>query len=67
MREKGFLQVLQRQKIDIMALQEVREKRFPEQLPDNVLNPRGWHAVFLRQSGRVTVVLLFTAVFNRLG
>ena len=42
--KKGFLQVLQRQKIDIMALQEVRA--FPEQLPDNVLNPRGWHAVF---------------------
>ena len=42
--KKGFLQVLQRQKIDIMALQEVRA--FPEQLPDNVLNPRGWHTVF---------------------
>ena len=42
--KKGFLQVLQRQKIDIMALQEVRA--FPEQLPANVLNPRGWHTVF---------------------
>ena len=42
--KKGFLQVLQRRKIDIMALQEVRA--FPEQLPDNVRNPRGWHAEF---------------------
>ena len=42
--KKGFLQVLQRHKIDVMALQEVRA--FPEQLPDKVLNPRGWHANF---------------------
>ena len=63
--KKGFLQVLQRQKIDIMALQEVRA--FPEQLPDNVLNPEVGMLFFLRQSGRDTVVLRFTAVFNRLG
>ena len=42
--KKGFLQVLQRHKIDVMALQEVRA--FPEQLPNNVLRPRGWHAHF---------------------
>ena len=38
------MQVLQRHKIDVMALQEVRA--FPEQLPNNVLRPRGWHAHF---------------------
>ena len=42
--KKGFLQVVQRQKIDVMALQEVRA--FPEQLPDKVRSPRGWHANF---------------------
>ena len=40
--QKGFCKFATL-KIDVMALQEVRA--FPEQLPDKVLNPRGWHAI----------------------
>jgi len=39
--KKGFLDVLKRSRADIMCLQEVRA--FPEQLPPEVLRPRGWH------------------------
>ena len=42
--KKGFLQVLQRKKIDVMALQEVRA--YPEQLPDKVRSPRDWLGYF---------------------
>lgn len=39
--KKGFLDVLKSSKADIMCLQEVRA--FPEQLPPEVLAPKGWH------------------------
>ena len=42
--KKGFLDVLNRCGADVMCLQEVRA--FPEQLPEEVLQPAGWHAVF---------------------
>lgn len=42
--KKGFLDVLKASKADVMGLQEVRA--FPEQLPDEVRAPRGWHAAF---------------------
>ncbi len=42
--KKGFLDVLERSKADVMTLQEVRA--FPEQLPDDVREPTGWHTAF---------------------
>lgn len=39
--KKGFLDFLQDSQADVMCLQEVRA--FPEQLPDSVLQPPGWH------------------------
>ena len=42
--KKGFLEVLRKRRINVMGLQEVRA--FPEQLPKEVLAPRGWHAAF---------------------
>lgn len=42
--KKGFLDVLESSGADLMLLQEVRA--FPEQLPDSVREPEGWHARF---------------------
>ncbi len=42
--KKGFLDVLKKSRADVVCLQEVRA--LPEQLPDNVREPRGWHATF---------------------
>ena len=42
--KKGFLDVLNTNNIDVLCLQEVRA--FPEQLTKEVLDPKGWHAVF---------------------
>ena len=42
--KKGFLDFLDRAKADVVALQEVRA--FPEQLPDEVREPSGWHTYF---------------------
>lgn len=42
--KKGFLDVLERSGADVLLLQEVRA--FPEQLPEPVRMPDGWHAVF---------------------
>jgi exodeoxyribonuclease-3 len=42
--KKGFTQVLADSGADVMLLQEVRA--FPEQLPEDVRAPEGWHAVF---------------------
>lgn len=41
---KGFLEVLKRRRIDVMALQEVRA--FPEQLDPGLRAPKGWHSAF---------------------
>ena len=41
---KGFLQVLKRRRIDVMALQEVRA--FPAQLDPELRLPRRWHSYF---------------------
>ncbi len=42
--KKGFLDVLESSGADVMLLQEVRA--FPEQLPEEVRSPPGWHADF---------------------
>ncbi len=42
--KKGFVEVLTGCGADVMLLQEVRA--FPEQLPDGVRAPAGWHAAF---------------------
>jgi len=42
--KKGFLDVLNASKADVMTLQEVRA--FPEQLPDDIRQPAGWHTAF---------------------
>ncbi len=42
--KKGFLEFLQSSDADIVCLQEVRA--FPDQLPDDVRAPEGWHAFF---------------------
>jgi len=42
--KKGFLEVLKASKADVMTLQEVRA--FPEQLPDDIRQPAGWHTAF---------------------
>ncbi|MEM7254459.1 MAG: exodeoxyribonuclease III [Pseudomonadota bacterium] len=42
--KKGFGDFLTSSGADIIGLQEVRA--FPEQLPDDILNPTGWHANF---------------------
>ncbi len=42
--KKGFLDILNASDADVVCLQEVRA--FPEQLPDEVRQPPGWHAVF---------------------
>jgi exodeoxyribonuclease-3 len=42
--KKGFLDVLENSRADVMTLQEVRS--FPEQLPAEVRAPAGWHVVF---------------------
>ena len=42
--KKGFLDILSESKADVVGLQEVRA--FPEQLPDEVRSPKGWHAAF---------------------
>lgn len=42
--KKGFVDVLKGCGADVMLLQEVRA--FPEQLPDAVRAPAGWHAAF---------------------
>ena len=42
--KKGFLDFLKSSKADVLCLQEVRA--FPEQLPPEVLAPKGWHVAF---------------------
>ena len=42
--KKGFLDFLEDSGADVLAIQEVRA--FPEQLPDEVRSPEGWHAAF---------------------
>ena len=42
--KKGFLDFLHEARADVVALQEVRA--FPEQLPDDVREPPGWHTYF---------------------
>jgi exodeoxyribonuclease-3 len=42
--KKGFLDVLEDSGADVMLLQEVRA--FPEQLPEAVRVPEGWHTAF---------------------
>ena len=42
--KKGFLDFLSGAEADVVAVQEVRA--FPEQLPDDVRSPPGWHASF---------------------
>ncbi|MGE0623690.1 MAG: exodeoxyribonuclease III [Pseudomonadales bacterium] len=42
--KKGFLDVLEGSKADVVTLQEVRA--FPDQLPDEVRAPGGWHTAF---------------------
>jgi exodeoxyribonuclease III len=42
--KKGFADFLGKTDADVVALQEVRA--FPEQLPDDVRDPPGWHAHF---------------------
>jgi exodeoxyribonuclease-3 len=42
--KKGFARWLARSRAEIVAVQEVRS--LPEQLPDAVRTPRGWHAWF---------------------
>jgi exodeoxyribonuclease-3 len=41
----GFLDFLKSSKADVLAIQEVRA--FPEQLPDAVRSPKGWHVTFV--------------------
>jgi exodeoxyribonuclease-3 len=43
--KKGFLEFLTRSQADVVGVQEVRA--FPEQLPDAVRAPEGWHTVFV--------------------
>ena len=42
--KKGFSEFLQTSKADVVCLQEVRA--FPEQLPEEVRAPDGWHVAF---------------------
>lgn len=42
--KKGFLEVLNASDADVVGVQEVRA--FPEQLPEEVRSPPGWHAHF---------------------
>lgn len=42
--KKGFADFLARSEADVVAVQEVRA--FPEQLPDDIRSPTGWHTHF---------------------
>lgn len=42
--KKGFADFLARSKADVIGVQEVRA--FPEQLPDDIRAPSGWHSSF---------------------
>ena len=43
--KKGFLDFIERSGADVVGVQEVRA--FPEQLPEEVRAPAGWHTVFV--------------------
>ncbi|WP_028848814.1 exodeoxyribonuclease III [Thermocrispum agreste] len=55
---KGYVEWFAATDADVVALQEVRAE--PEQLPDHVLRPEGWHAQFAPSAikGRAGVALL---------
>jgi exodeoxyribonuclease-3 len=42
--KKGFADFLRKANADVVGIQEVRA--FPEQLPDDIRSPKGWHASF---------------------